>query len=314
MWSRCCLGLCRQLSPVQSLLTSCSIGCVRSCGAQTENPSVEAGPCATAPSHGGGTMNATKRLEMVLGATTAGQGLHTDYARFSQRHLVFHRVIRRGQTKVLVQLAGAGRGVAPFRSSRLCWPDPNVFPASRARSSNTRIDGLERKFHSIKHAGSSRWSLRPVEETLSKITSRQISDSDRCFAAADSSVHVVLASYQAILALHSLSGSLCGRWHRLCHRSRWSSVFGFLGELGLVAADDPGFFNLVLAWNIVLSAWKSSEVVPVFKHADNCCPIFLASCAFKLFERLFHGRIAPHILPRLDDTKGGFRWRADALV
>ena len=26
------------------------------------------------------------------------------------------------------------------------------------------------------------------------------------------------------------------------------------------------------------------------------------------------GRIAPHILPRLDETQGGFRWGADALV
>ena len=45
----------------------------------------------------------------------------------------------------------------------------------------------------------------------------------------------------------------------------------------------------------------------MFKHGDRT--IWL-----KLFERLVHGRIAPHILPRLDETQGGFRWGADALV
>ena len=58
---------------------------------------------------------------------------------------------------------------------------------------------------------------------------------------------------------------------------------------------------------------KSSEVVPVFKHGDrtnpdNYRPISLASCAFKVFEHLIHGRI-PHILPRLDEAQGGFRGR-----
>ena len=57
----------------------------------------------------------------------------------------------------------------------------------------------------------------------------------------------------------------------------------------------------------------------MFKHGDrtnpdNYRPISLASCTFKLFERLIHGCIAPHILPRLDETQGGFRWGADALV
>ena len=43
-------------------------------------------------------------------------------------------------------------------------------------------------------------------------------------------------------------------------------------------------------------------------------PISLASCAFKVFEHLIHGRMAPLILPRLDEAQGGFRWGADALV
>ena len=79
------------------------------------------------------------------------------------------------------------------------------------------------------------------------------------------------------------------------------------------------FFNLVFAWNAVPPAWKSSEVVPVLKYGDrtnpdNHRPISLASRAFKMYEHLIHGRIAPHILPRLDEAQSGFRWGADALV
>ena len=47
---------------------------------------------------------------------------------------------------------------------------------------------------------------------------------------------------------------------------------------------------------------------------DHYRPISLASCAFKIFERLVHGRIAPHISDRIDECQGGFRWRADACV
>ena len=79
-------------------------------------------------------------------------------------------------------------------------------------------------------------------------------------------------------------------------------------------ADDAGFFQSC-AWNIELPDRKSSDVVPVFMHGDrtnpdNCRPISLASCPFKLFERL----VGSHILPQLDETQGGFRWGADALV
>ena len=79
------------------------------------------------------------------------------------------------------------------------------------------------------------------------------------------------------------------------------------------------FFNLLLSWNVVPSVWKLSQVVPVFKDGDPADPdryrpISLASCAFKVFERLIHGRIAPHICNRLDDSQGGFRWGADACV
>ena len=79
------------------------------------------------------------------------------------------------------------------------------------------------------------------------------------------------------------------------------------------------FFNLVLRWNVVPSSWKLSHVVSVFKHGDPAepdhhRPISLASCAFKIFERLVHGRIAPHISDRLDECQGGFRWGADACV
>ena len=54
--------------------------------------------------------------------------------------------------------------------------------------------------------------------------------------------------------------------------------------------------------------WKLSQVVHVFKDGDladldRYRPISLASCAFKVFERLIHGRIAPHICNRLDDSQ-----------
>ena len=72
------------------------------------------------------------------------------------------------------------------------------------------------------------------------------------------------------------------------------------------------FFNLVLQWNTVPAAWKISTVVPVFKHGDPASPdqhrpIFLASCTFKIFERLICTRIAPHISERLNEGQGGFR-------
>ena len=55
---------------------------------------------------------------------------------------------------------------------------------------------------------------------------------------------------------------------------------------------------------------KSSEVVSVFKHVRSLWLHVLSRC----LNVLFNGRIAPHILPRLDETQGGFRWGADALV
>ena len=70
------------------------------------------------------------------------------------------------------------------------------------------------------------------------------------------------------------------------------------------------FFNLVLHL-VVPSAWKSSLVVPVIKRdgdptsLDSYRPIFLASCAIKVFEHLIHARIAPRVLPQLDTSQGG---------
>ena len=64
------------------------------------------------------------------------------------------------------------------------------------------------------------------------------------------------------------------------------------------------FFNLVLRFAVVPSAWKSSLVVPLLKRDgdpasfDSYRPISLASCAFKVFEHLVHARIAPHVSPR----------------
>ena len=47
---------------------------------------------------------------------------------------------------------------------------------------------------------------------------------------------------------------------------------------------------------------------------DSYRPFSLASCAFKVFEHLISARIAPHILPQLDSSQGGFRWGADAMA
>ena len=79
------------------------------------------------------------------------------------------------------------------------------------------------------------------------------------------------------------------------------------------------FHNLILQWSVVPASWKVSTVVPVFKRGDvtspdDYRPIALVSCAFKVFERLVHGRIASHICDRLDEGQGRFRWEADTCV
>ena len=79
------------------------------------------------------------------------------------------------------------------------------------------------------------------------------------------------------------------------------------------------FFNLVFSWSVVPTVWKRSIIVPVFKRGDptlpnNYRPISLASCFFKILEHLVHSRIAPHIIPQLDDSQSGFCWGADVLV
>ena len=80
------------------------------------------------------------------------------------------------------------------------------------------------------------------------------------------------------------------------------------------------FFNLVLQWAVVPSAWTSSVVVPLLKRDGDFCshdsyrPISLASCAFKVFEHLVHARIAPHIFCQLVECQGGFRWGTDVMA
>ena len=66
------------------------------------------------------------------------------------------------------------------------------------------------------------------------------------------------------------------------------------------------FFNLEIEWNVVSSSRRLSHVVPVFKHGnasyfDQYRLIALGSCAFIIFERLVHGRIAPRICSGLDE-------------
>ena len=67
------------------------------------------------------------------------------------------------------------------------------------------------------------------------------------------------------------------------------------------------------------ASWKASTVDPVFKsgdptNSDGYRAIALVSCAFTVFDRLVHGRIAPGICDRHDEGQGGFRWGADARV
>ena len=60
------------------------------------------------------------------------------------------------------------------------------------------------------------------------------------------------------------------------------------------------------------SGTSVSHVVPSSSTAtqsdpDQCRPIALATCAFKIFERLVHGRVAPRICSGLDECQGGLR-------
>ena len=81
-------------------------------------------------------------------------GFSTDYARFSPRRVVFHRVVRRARRGI--------RSDWQEQVEKLRRRDPRVckirrcVPASRARSFSTRIDGLERDLNSIEPAESSR--------------------------------------------------------------------------------------------------------------------------------------------------------------
>ena len=80
------------------------------------------------------------------------------------------------------------------------------------------------------------------------------------------------------------------------------------------------FFNLILQYALVSSAWKSSLVVPVVERdgdptsLDSFRSTSLASCAFQGLRAPCPGaQCAPHIFPQLDFSQGGFRWGVDAL-
>ena len=145
-----------------------------------------------------------------------------------------------------------------------------------------------------------------------KITSCQWSDFDRCFAAAVSDqiraccvdqssgdFDAPFSERELVRALAQCSDSAIGR-----DGLPYSAFQVNLDWWRQMMLD---FFNLVLAWNIVLSAWTSGEVVPVFKHGDRNQTIdrsLWLHVLSKVFERLVHGRIAPHILPQLDESQG----------
>ena len=118
---------------------------------------LDAAPCATAPQPRWWNDECCHALVCRNGAWRDYRrlGLSTDYARFSQRRLVFHRVIRRARRGFWSDWQEQVEG--------LRRPDPRVcanqirrvFPASRALVFHTN-NGLERELNSIKRAGSSR--------------------------------------------------------------------------------------------------------------------------------------------------------------
>jgi hypothetical protein len=76
------------------------------------------------------------------------------------------------------------------------------------------------------------------------------------------------------------------------------------------------FFNLVLRFGQVPSAWLRGVVVPLPKPGearcyDNWRPIMLLSCISKLFERMLLPRLTEHFDPGLADCQAGFRFGAD---
>ena len=65
------------------------------------------------------------------------------------------------------------------------------------------------------------------------------------------------------------------------------------------------------------SLWKHRVVVPLFERWNPSVPatsIVQSRLLFKLLEHLVHTRTGLHVCPQLEESQGGFRWCADALV
>ena len=224
-------------------------------------------------------------LEMAHGAITAGLGLPTDYARFSQCRLHFQRVVRSAKRKFWYDWQ---EQVAQLRHR-----DPRVC-ADRIRSCFRQLQQRLVPHESVEWGSNS---------TPLGTCRRSSTTSRKSLRAKMASSTLLSQSLRFVWALGQCSDSA-------------TSVFqANLDWWRRIMLD---FFNLVFAWNAVppgsparlfqSSNTEIAQILTIYR------PISVASCAFKVFEHLIHGRIAPHILPRPDEAQGGFRWGADALV
>ena len=60
--------------------------------------------------------------------------------------------------------------------------------------------------------------------------------------------------------------------------------------------------------------FRSSSAMVTLPLLIPIVPFLSPPAPLKVFEHLIYARIAPHILPRLDPSQGGFRWGADAMA
>ena len=244
--------------------------------------------------------------------------LSEDYALFSSRRLYFHRLVCTSRRRFWRSWQD---GVA-----RLRMQDPRAC-ASRIRRCFRLPDCRRTPHASMRWRSSSVRSARACDHWRTHFSSVTASggydDFSPDFSQSitrrffDITADVSPRPFDALFSASELSNAL-----RLCHDSAPGQdslpYSAFQPRLPWWHHRLLKFFNLVLRWNVVPSSWKLSHVVPVFKHGDpaepdHYRPISLASCAFKIFERLVHGRITP-ISDRLDECQGGFRWGADACV
>ena len=184
-----------------------------SCGVQPVNPLVDAVPCATAPSHGGGDDECYQALVCRNGAwrDCRRSGLSTDYAQFSQRRLVFHRVVRRARRWFWSYWQEQVEELRRRDRRGLRRPDPMVFSGIQGTLvfHTNRWSGARSQLHQARRiitlilapsgGGTSQKSPCVKAPTSTGVSLQQ---------SAISSVHAVLTSHQAVLMPRSLSLSL----------------------------------------------------------------------------------------------------------